>query len=939
MIDLATFRMRIGLYYARSSRLPKRKSLNAEAFTFYLFFISFRGICVPLYIFFRIICELEVFSLQEHFHAIKSDVVRQKDDECAPPPFCEKENLAVEKLIFIILILTLLILLSGDVELNPGPLSSTESSSISESIGDSVDLFLNTNNFVTFTCLNTQSLVSKRDLLLAEFSDRDVLLFTETWFNAETPESDTVLENYKLPYRCDRVGRIGGGVAIYIKNEIYSEELTNLGNNIVESIWVKIHVKGVDILFGLFYRPPDSEHDIWDHINNSIDNAKNTNIDRIIVCGDFNEDQLNPRKYNIKDICLQNSFFQIISDPTYYYESSASLLDLILISDPDLIMFSEVGENVLPNTVRYHCPISGIVNVEKSKNIALKRRVWQYHRGNYELFRNELDNIDWDDLIDNTDLNTAVKSVTDKILMAAETSIPNKIVYVRKYDPPWINGEIRKLIRKRRRLHKKAKNTNNEHDWSKFRKTRNRCVNLVKVAKANYTEKQTALLDSPTHSVQNWWKLLKNLSGIPVNKSLYPPLKIEGNIIENDTDKANCFNIFFCRQSTVDDSNTIVPPFVEENDDRPKLTDVEISEQDIEDVLMQINISKASGPDLIHPRLLKSAASSLKYPLYKLFNKSLQTSKYPDLWKIANVTPVFKNKSEKDCLTNYRPISLLSNIGKVMEKCIFKYIYNFLIRFLLITKFQSGFRPKDSTINQLISIINDFAKAIDAGKEIRVIFCDISKAFDRVWHKGLLVKLKQIGIDGSLLKWLENYLYNRCQRVVINGQQSGIKFLKAGVPQGSILGPILFLIYINDIVNEISCNIRLFADDTSLYLVVDNNEYDAAEMLNNDIETINQWSKKWLVKFNPEKTEVMTISKKIYKPHHPPVYMDNNIIKEVETHKHLGVTFAEDGSWNDHVNDITNKVSSRLSMLRKLKFKLKRKHLQIIYFSFIRPVI
>jgi retron-type reverse transcriptase len=183
---------------------------------------------------------------------------------------------------------------------------------------------------------------------------------------------------------------------------------------------------------------------------------------------------------------------------------------------------------------------------------------------------------------------------------------------------------------------------------------------------------------------------------------------------------------------------------------------------------------------------------------------------------------------------------------------------------ILITKFQLGFRPSDFAVNQLISISNDFGKAIDDGKEIRIIFCDISKAFDRVWHKGLLYKLKSIGIDDTVLKWFESYLSNSRQQVVINGETSDTKSINAGVPQGSILEPMFFLIYINDIVNNISCNTKLFADDTPLYLVVDN-EYEAAEQLNKDIESIQQWSQKWLIKFNPDKTEIMTISRKTSK--------------------------------------------------------------------------
>ena len=189
----------------------------------------------------------------------------------------------------------------------------------------------------------------------------------------------------------------------------------------------------------------------------------------------------------------------------------------------------------------------------------------------------------------------------------------------------------------------------------------------------------------------------------------------------------------------------------------------------------------------------------------------------PSDWKKANVTPVYKNNNPND-VTNYRPISLLSVISKCMERCVYKYVYNFLLLNNIITSNQSGFTFGDSAINQLVNISNDFGRALDSGKEIRVVFCDISKAFDRVWHKGLLFKLKQYGISGNLLVWFERYLSGRSQRVVLNGSNSEWKTINAGVPQCSILGPLLFLLFINDIMTDIKTSIKLFADATGLYV-------------------------------------------------------------------------------------------------------------------------
>ena len=277
-----------------------------------------------------------------------------------------------------------------------------------------------------------------------------------------------------------------------------------------------------------------------------------------------------------------------------------------------------------------------------------------------------------------------------------------------------------------------------------------------------------------------------------------------------------------------------------------------------------------------------------------MFNLFFSKSFVPSIYKQSNVTPIFK-KSDPSNPTNYRPISLLSCVGKLMERCVFKYIYNFIVENDIFTKFQSGFIRGDSTTNQLLYIYNDFCRAIDEGKEVRVVFCDISKAFDRVWHRGLIQKLYNIGIRGNLLTWFQNYLSNRQQRVVLHNTNSDWKPISAGVPQGSILGPLLFLIYINDIVNDISSAIRLFADDTSLYLIVDN-PVTSADTINNDLQIINSWSTAWLVDFNPSKTESLIISRKNNKPLHPDISMNKIIIKNVEVHKHLGLTFSNDAS-------------------------------------------
>jgi hypothetical protein len=228
---------------------------------------------------------------------------------------------------------------------------------------------------------------------------------------------------------------------------------------------------------------------------------------------------------------------------------------------------------------------------------------------------------------------------------------------------------------------------------------------------------------------------------------------------------------------------------------------------------------------------------------------------------------------------------------------------------------------------------------VNNGKEIRVVFMDISKAFDRVWHKGLLHKLKINGITGKLLEWLKDYLTDREQRVIINGEHSEWGHIKAGVPQGSVLGPLLFLIFINDVTHVVrNCKIRLFADDTCLFIEVDDHG-ETGGMIDEDLNRLNAWAEKWKITFSPPKTKELLVSKKRNPPLHPQANLAGTFVDIVTQHKHLGLTISKDLSWKAHIEQITDKANRRLGILRSLKYKLNRSSLETIYKSLIRPIL
>ena len=252
---------------------------------------------------------------------------------------------------------------------------------------------------------------------------------------------------------------------------------------------------------------------------------------------------------------------------------------------------------------------------------------------------------------------------------------------------------------------------------------------------------------------------------------------------------------------------------------------VTIENDEIISLIHKINPNKATGPDDISGQMSLLCYESVILPLQIIFTNIFSTSIYPDMWKLANVAPILK-KGNKQLIKNYRPISLLPVCEKILEKIIFDNLYTYLHRNDFITKIQSGFRPGDFTTNQLLYILDEINQAFDSTKffEVRTVFLDISRAFDEVWHDRLIFKLEQNGISGNLLRLFRNYLSNRKERVVINGSYSDYSSIESGVPRGSVLGPLLFLVYINDLERNIKSNIKLFADDAMLLSIVTNPE-------------------------------------------------------------------------------------------------------------------
>ena len=372
-----------------------------------------------------------------------------------------------------------------------------------------------------------------------------------------------------------------------------------------------------------------------------------------------------------------------------------------------------------------------------------------------------------------------------------------------------------------------------------------------------------------------------------------------------------------------------------EGDPFPTIDDLKIDNEGVRKLLDDINPKKASGPDGVSSHILKELCHELAPMISHIFSQSLESGEIPSDWLNANITAIYK-KGPKNNPANYRPVSLTSVTCKLMEHVIFRHIMCHLEKYNLLSHFQHGFRSNHSCESQLIITIENLARNIDSGLQTDLLILDFQKAFDTVPHQRLLKKLNHYGIRGSIWKWIQNWLTNRTQKVVVDGVSAQPVPVLSGVPQGTVLGPLMFLIYINDIASHISNTtfIRLFADDCLLYRVIKTS--DDNEVLQNDLTSLYNWSRKWQMSFNASKCKTLRVTTK----RKPIVYtysMGNEDLECVSHHPYLGVEITHNLKWSMHINNIVAKANRALWFIRRNLHRCSKSIKEQMYTALVRP--
>ena len=557
------------------------------------------------------------------------------------------------------------------------------------------------------------------------------------------------------------------------------------------------------------------------------------------------------------------------------------------------------------------------------------RRKFMYDKGDYDRIRIEHGNIDWNAKLSGMNTQETWLTIEKYINDLCNKHIPTKAVHstARRRRPVWMNDCMFRKLKKKSEAYSRYLQTKEGKDYQEYCKTRNQAKREVRRAKKCFEKQLGEQAKTNPKAFYNYCNLKrKTKAGIAGLK------REDGTTAEDDQEKTEMLNNFFSSVYTKEDFANV--PSMEPRNNGHYLDNITITEATVAKKLSQLNAAKSPGLDGIHPRILKELSSVLSKPITILYKRSLEEMKLPTEWKEALVTPIFK-KGRKSSLENYRPVCLTAVLCKVLEKFVREALYTHMEEHL--SECQHGFMKGRSCITQLLETLDMWTETLDKGGVIDAIYLDFAKAFDSVPHKRLLVKLEAYGIRGKALGWLGDFLHERRQRVSVNGAFSRWNKVASGIPQGSVLGPALFVCFINDMPEVVRCSsIKLFADDAKVFKAI--TEEESCTQLQADLNRLQEWANTWQLRFNASKCQSMHLGRGNTK-HDYTMNPGSNLqtLEETTCEKDLGVYIDNVLKFSTHAERAANKGSQLVGMIRRSFDHLDGPLLAQLFKCFVRP--
>ncbi len=728
------------------------------------------------------------------------------------------------------------------------------------------------------------------------------------------------------------------GVAVYTKDHLCAVPSKVKESMIfTESAWCEIALRGNDRLYiGGIYRSPNSSDENNKKLNDAL--ASISNKSHVLIMGDFNHpeidwtDETSPidpdhRASRFMEAVRDSYLIQHVKAPTHFRgEQKPNTLDLIFTNEDGMVKtvnhLAPLGKShhqIL--TYDYHC----------YTEINRKKPRLNYNIGNYDKLRDLLSNLNWSDCLTG-DLETSWDAFLRKLNDAITSSIPlnkNSVSPLKNRLPLWTNERALVKVKKKREAFKRYLHTREGKDYLLYAQARNQAKHESRKAVQIFESKVAQQAKTNPKAFFAYAKSkLKTRDGIADLEDR------EGNVATSDSEKAQLLNAFFCSVFTREDISNI--PDFEQRLSSVGLTSLHIEQDTVLKKLKALKTDKSPGPDGFHPRVLKEAAENLAEPLTIIFRKSVEEGKLPQIWKDANVTPIFK-KGDKNKPGNYRPVSLTCILCKMLESLVRDEVISHMTDNNLLSIHQHGFISGRSTSTNLLKVMDAWTEALDAAEPVDAIYLDFAKAFDSVPHERLIHKLHMYGIQGEVLAWIEQFLKGRRQRVRVNESVSTWEAVTSGIPQGSVLGPVLFVIFINDLPECVNSLVEMFADDTKIYSPL-KGDTDRTS-LQQDLHSLTDWAKTWQLRFNETKCKTLHLGNN--NPNYDYAMRDETgdevTLETTELEKDLGVHIDPSLKFSKHTEIQVNKANRILGLIRRSYQYLDCDCFKKLFTALVRP--